>query len=102
MSLSTEGLGDALRETVHRLSGAGGDVSQNELAAVPEPVLQEMVRIVMAVNFAKIEAGQPVPLIPRPDAISATAVMAGVSALLKGANLEIFELGMWQAWNGRH
>jgi hypothetical protein len=32
--------------------------------------------------------------------MGATAVLVTTSALLKAANLEIFELGMWQSWSG--
>jgi len=38
-----------------------------------------------------------------PDAgITATEVMITVSAILAAAGLQLFELGMWQAWAGRH
>jgi hypothetical protein len=33
--------------------------------------------------------------------ITATEVMVVVSAMLKAVNLQVFELGMWQAWSGR-
>ena len=36
-----------------------------------------------------------------PDAATATDVMVTVTAMLKAVNLQIFELGMWQAWSGR-
>jgi len=36
-----------------------------------------------------------------PDAATATAVMVTVTAMLKAVNLQVFELGMWQAWSGR-
>ncbi|HZP69915.1 MAG TPA: hypothetical protein VFB29_08225 [Pseudolabrys sp.] len=36
-----------------------------------------------------------------PDAATATDVMVTVTAMLKAVNLELFELGMWQAWSGR-
>jgi hypothetical protein len=35
------------------------------------------------------------------DAATATEVMVTVTAMLKAVNLQIFELGMWQAWSGR-
>jgi len=35
------------------------------------------------------------------DAATATEVMVTVTALLKAVNLQVFELGMWQAWSGR-
>jgi hypothetical protein len=36
-----------------------------------------------------------------PEAASATEVMVTVTAMLKAVNLQVFELGMWQAWSGR-
>jgi hypothetical protein len=32
------------------------------------------------------------------DAATATEVMVAVTAMLKAVNLQVFELGMWQAW----
>jgi hypothetical protein len=37
----------------------------------------------------------------RSDAATATEVMVTVTAMLKAVNLQVFELGMWQAWSGR-
>jgi hypothetical protein len=36
-----------------------------------------------------------------PDATTATEVMVTVTAMLKAVNLQVFELGMWQAWAGK-
>ncbi len=33
--------------------------------------------------------------------VTATDVMVTASAMLKAVNLQLFELGMWQAWSGR-
>jgi hypothetical protein len=35
------------------------------------------------------------------DAATATEVMVTVTAMLQAVNLQVFELGMWQAWSGR-
>ena len=35
------------------------------------------------------------------DTVTATEVMVAVTAMLKAVNLQVFELGMWQAWSGR-
>ena len=35
------------------------------------------------------------------DAVTATDVMVTASAMLKAVNLQLFELGMWQASSGR-
>jgi Ser/Thr protein kinase RdoA (MazF antagonist) len=33
--------------------------------------------------------------------MTATEVMVTVTAMLKAVNLQVFELGMWQAWSGK-
>jgi hypothetical protein len=33
--------------------------------------------------------------------VTATEVMVTVTAMLKAVNLQVFELGMWQAWSGK-
>jgi hypothetical protein len=40
------------------------------------------------------------PLASR-SGVNDTTVMLTASALLRAANLEVFELGMWQSWTGR-
>src|SRR5262245_42254250 len=50
---------------------------------------------------AQLEAGaQFLPVADR-SSVSPTEVMTTTSALLKAANLAVFELGMWQSWTGR-
>jgi hypothetical protein len=49
----------------------------------------------------QLEAGaQFLPLANQASA-SPTEIMTTTSALLKAANLAVFELGMWQSWTGR-
>ncbi len=50
---------------------------------------------------AQIEAGgETLPLAER-GSVANTDVMIMASALLRSANLAVFELGMWQSWTGR-
>ena len=50
---------------------------------------------------AQTESGNALlPLADRQSA-SPTDIMTMTSALLKAANLAVFELGMWQSWTGR-
>jgi hypothetical protein len=53
--------------------------------------------------YAERAAGQDEPLPPFPADVTMTAteVVVTVSAMLKAVNLQVFELGMWQAWSGR-
>ena len=41
------------------------------------------------------------PAFPAGAPMTATEVMVTVTAMLKAVNLQVFELGMWQAWSGR-
>jgi hypothetical protein len=41
------------------------------------------------------------PAFPPGDSVTATEVMVTVTAMLKAVNLQVFELGMWQAWSGK-
>jgi hypothetical protein len=47
------------------------------------------------------ERDEPLPAFPADAAVTATEVMMTVTAMLKAVNLQVFELGMWQAWTGR-
>jgi hypothetical protein len=33
--------------------------------------------------------------------VNATQAMVAITAILKAVNVQLFELGMWQAWSGR-
>lgn len=41
------------------------------------------------------------PAFPAEADITATEVVVTVTAMLKAVNLQVFELGMWQAWSGK-
>jgi hypothetical protein len=49
---------------------------------------------------ARLEAGSEIQPFSRARAVSATEVMTVVSRILKSTGIEVFELGMWQAWTG--
>lgn len=38
---------------------------------------------------------------PADAPITATEAMTTISAIMKAVNIQVFELGMWQAWSGR-
>jgi hypothetical protein len=38
---------------------------------------------------------------PENTNVTATDVMVTATAMLKAVNLQVFELGMWQAWTGK-
>jgi hypothetical protein len=47
------------------------------------------------------ESDGPLPAFPSDAAVTATEAMVTVTAMLKAVNLQVFELGMWQAWAGK-
>jgi hypothetical protein len=47
------------------------------------------------------EAGAEFLPLASQQSVSPTEIMTTTSALLKAANLAVFELGMWQSWTGR-
>ena len=43
----------------------------------------------------------PLAAFPPGAGITATQAMVATTAILKAVNVQLFELGMWQAWSGR-
>jgi hypothetical protein len=47
------------------------------------------------------ERGEPLPAFPEGAPVTATDAVVTTTAILKAVNVQLFELGMWQAWSGR-
>jgi hypothetical protein len=43
----------------------------------------------------------PLPAFPDGAEVTATDAVVTTTAILKAVNVQLFELGMWQAWSGR-
>ncbi len=72
------------------------------IAARPSDVeIQTMLAKAVQLYAERAEAGGALPPFPANVEITATDVMVTVTAMLKAVNLQVFELGMWQAWSGR-
>ncbi len=52
-------------------------------------------------EFARRAEGERVSPFPPGHDVTATEAMITVSAILSATGLQLFELGMWQAWSGR-
>jgi hypothetical protein len=97
-----------------RVPAASASTEAKQLAAVLEralasgrsdalsvEALQALTAALCKTYAAQIESGAEfAPLRSRSD-LAPTDVMCMASGLLKGANLAVFELGMWQSWTGR-
>jgi hypothetical protein len=43
----------------------------------------------------------PLPAFPEGVEVTATDAVVTTTAILKAVNVQLFELGMWQAWSGK-
>jgi hypothetical protein len=92
-----EQLGKAVEDvaaSIERLVGCGYG------HGLPDAAMQHLFKACIQLYAQKVDAGQRV--LPCGDAreLGATSVMVTASGLLKSANLELFELGMWQSFSG--
>jgi hypothetical protein len=63
---------------------------------------QQKLLAALCKNYSQqVQAGEQVPAVTATSGVSATDVMITASGLLKAADLQVFELGMWQSWTGR-
>ncbi|MBI1201278.1 MAG: hypothetical protein GC182_02085 [Rhodopseudomonas sp.] len=67
---------------------------------LPDAALQGLFKACVRLYAQKIDAGDRITPCGNTADISATSIMVTTSGLLKGANLELFELGMWQSFSG--
>ena len=61
--------------------------------------IQSMLATAVKLYTERVERDGPLAAFG-PDDTTATEVMVTVTAMMKAANLQVFELGMWQAWSG--
>jgi hypothetical protein len=103
--ISPPGAGDAAAA----LAQQAGDLArlvdamlaQSDASGVPEEAIQRGLTALVKLYAARWEAGARfAPVLPN-DGVSATAALILVTALLQAVHVELFELGMWQAWSGR-
>jgi len=68
---------------------------------VSEEARQKLMAVLCKIYSQQIQAGVPEPAYDVRSGVSPTDVMITASGLLKAADLQVFELGMWQSWTGR-
>jgi hypothetical protein len=85
---------DDIAATIERLVAAGGGTELDDAA------LQRLFKACVQLYAQKVDAGQRLTPCGEARDISATSIMVTTSGLLKAANLELFELGMWQSFSG--
>ena len=71
-------------------------------AAVSKAAQQKLLAALCKSYAQQVQAaGEQASAVGSNSGLSATDVMITTSALLKAADLQVFELGMWQSWTGR-
>src|SRR5262249_9026682 len=77
------------------------DLRDGRLDTLTPDAFQALMAALCKNYGAQLEA--PAQFLPVADrsSVSPPEVMTTTSALLKAANLAVFELGMWQSWTGR-
>jgi hypothetical protein len=90
---------DAVTAAIASLTGV---LSADRLDQLPPDLLQKLMAAAIRAYSAKVQAGEQfLPFHPTSGRVSPTDVMITASSLLKAADLQVFELGMWQSYTGR-
>ena len=77
------------------------DLRDGKLDTLTPQAFQALMAALCKSYGTQLEAGADfLPLADR-QSVNPTEIMTTTSALLKAANLAVFELGMWQSWTGR-
>jgi hypothetical protein len=59
--------------------------------------LQDLMRVAVRLYAERVERAGDMPCV-KPSAINATDALVTTTALLRAVNVQVFELGLWQAW----
>lgn len=78
----------------------GDAVAQGAMASLSNEDLQQLMSAAVHVYAARVQGGDTFRPFPLPAGVTATDVMVTSTAMLKSVGLQLFELGMWQAWSG--
>jgi hypothetical protein len=77
------------------------DLRDGKLDTLSREAFQALMAALCKSYGAQLEGGAMFLPVANHTSVSPTEVMTTTSALLKAANLAVFELGMWQSWTGR-
>ena len=75
-------------------------IDQPEGEELPDELVQQALTAMTRLYTVKFQMGARSPPFINDREMPATAVMIMSTAMLRAVNVELFELGMWQAWSG--
>ena len=93
-------LADSAEETAVLRALAQRILDQPEGEELPDELVQQALTAMTRLYTVKFQMGERWRPFTSDRPMPATAVMIMSTAMLKSVNLELFELGMWQAWSG--
>ena len=76
-------------------------LADGRLDVLTQDALQGLMAAMCRTYAAQREAGVQFRPLGERSGVTATDVMVTAGELLRAANLQVFELGMWQSWTGR-
>jgi hypothetical protein len=76
-------------------------LADGRLDVVSDAAQQHLMAALCKIYSQRVQAGEPSLLLHPRSGVSPTDVMITASGLLRAADLQVFELGMWQSWTGR-
>jgi hypothetical protein len=92
----------ALSDDAMRLAAAiERELAEGRSDMLTTEAFQSLMGALCRTYAAQIEAGNETLPLQERGSVANTDVMIMASALLRSANLAVFELGMWQSWTGR-
>ena len=77
------------------------DLRDGKLDTISPQAFQALMAALCKSYGTQLEAGADFLPVADRQSVSPTEIMTTTSALLKAANLAVFERGMWQSWTGR-
>ncbi len=93
-------LADAGEETANLRAIATKILALDEGAELPDELIQEALTALTRLYTVKFQIGERWSPFSASQAVPATSVMIMTTAMCRAVNVELFELGMWQAWSG--
>ena len=70
--------------------------------ALSDGEIQALLARAVKLYAERVAAGEaPLAAFPADAGITATDAVVTTTAILKAVNVQLFELGMWQAWSGK-
>ncbi len=93
-------LADVGEETAKLRAFAEKMLALDDDAEPPDELIREGLTALTKLYTVKFQVGERWSPFVDDRAMPATAVMIMCTAMLRAVNVELFELGMWQAWSG--